>query len=404
MLDFSQVAAQMAAFAKEEVTSGAILAEARQEAARRLRSASPGWADVQGKIDSSKTSWLMPSWRERPDQTVPAPAMPESFTVLATDGSQIVADRHDLALCFLINIGYVALRYGQQPSATLRSHAKLATPDASLLSDAASDQDPIAPKRLSMHCRMQEIAGLAESILKENSGGSAAIPSVALCDGSLILWPLITESDGEYRRQILTMFQANLDAAREHGVPVAGYISRPMSKDVVNSLRVAVCPYEIANCDLKCRARNAPGLEYVAPPCGGTERVTDADLFGRVLRNGERSAIFYSGSKILCDQHYEQRHRIAFFYLHVGREVARVEIPAWVAEDAVLVDRVHALCLDQARKGDGYPVAISEAHEQAIVRGSDRAAFFHLMERHFVPEGIPVGTTQKALSKRARRV
>jgi hypothetical protein len=402
MLDFNQVAAQMCAFARDQVSSAELLKAALHEAAARLTESAPVWDAVRDKIRGSHTSWLMPEWREPPDTAVDAPAVPGEHVVLATDGSQIVADRHDLALCYLINIGFITLRYGAASSAALRSRPALAAPDDALLSDFHGEQDPIAPKRLSMRCRLEEIAGLVELIAEEAALAGPTPPSVALCDGSLILWPLETERDREYRDQVLSSFQRHLDPARAAGVPVAGYISTPMSKDVVNSLRVHACPYDVADCDRNCPESSLAGPQYVAPPCAGTERVTDADLFARILESGQRSAVFGSGSKILKD--YEPRHRTRFFYLHAGREVARVEIPAWVADDPALLAQTHALCCDQAQKGEGYPVALAEAHEQAIVRGAERSAFFHLMERHFVPAGLAAATTQKALSKRARRV
>ncbi len=34
---------------------------------------------------------------------------------------------------------------------------------------------------------------------------------------------------------------------------------------------------------------------------------------------------------------------------------------------------------DQIRKGSGYPVSLSEAHEQAVVRASDRELFYDLL-------------------------
>ncbi len=402
MLDFNQVAVQMQGFTRDQVNTLDQLRSALAEAGARLRDSGPEWEAVRTKISESHTSWLMPEWRERPDSVLAAPPAIEVYTALATDGSQIVADRHDLALCYLTNIGFIALRYGPESSALLRSRPALATPDDDLLSEFHGDQDPIAPKRLAMHCRLQEIAGLAELIEEEAVRQIGQVPMVALCDGSLILWPLETERHDEYRNRVLDSFQAGLDAARAARVPFAGYISKPMSRDVVNSLRVFVCPFEIADCDRNCPKSRLNPPHYEVPPCAGTERVTDAMLFATMLEPGERSAVFQSGSKILAA--YAPRHYVGFFYLHTGREVARVEIPAWVADDPRLLDQTHALCFDQAQKGDGYPVALAEAHEQAIVRGAERAAFFHLMERHFVPQGITIGTTRKALSKRARRV
>jgi hypothetical protein len=402
MLDFNQVAVQMATFARDQMNSNSVLRAALKEAAERLHNSGPEWPAVQAKIGARHTSWLMPVWRERPDNAFDPPPCLPTCTALATDGSQIVADRHDLALCYLVNVGYITLRYGENPSASLRSRPLLAVPDDTLLSEYHGDQDPIAPKRLAMHCRLHEIGGLAELIDEEAGRLTAHLSTVAFCDGSLILWPLESERDETYRGGVLNTFQRYLDIALARRVPLIGYISKPMSKDIVNSLRVSVCPFDAADCDRNCPKSSRPKPEYVEPICAGTERVTDADLFAGLLRAGQRSAIFGSGSKILRE--YEPRHRVAFFYMHTGREVARVEMPAWVANDVELLALTHTLCYDQAQKGDGYPVALAEAHEQAIVRGAERSAFFHLMERHFVTDGLSVETTQKALSKRARRV
>ena len=167
MLDFTQVAAQMDGFTRDHADLRDRLLEALKEAGNRLRNAAPRWEEVQSKIADSRTSWLMPDWREQPDQILPLPDPVEEYTALATDGSQIVADRHDLALCYLINVGYITLRYGASSSARLRSRPVLATPDDTLLSEYHGDQDPIAPARLAMHRRMQEIAGLVELIAEE---------------------------------------------------------------------------------------------------------------------------------------------------------------------------------------------------------------------------------------------
>jgi hypothetical protein len=71
-------------------------------------------------------------------------------------------------------------------------------------------------------------------------------------------------------------------------------------------------------------------------------------------------------------------HQIYFCYVHVGTEIARVEVPAWVAENPEKLDSALSLMLAQVQKGYGYPVALAEAHNQAVVRGGDRARFFAL--------------------------
>jgi len=103
-------------------------------------------------------------------------------------------------------------------------------------------------------------------------------------------------------------------------------------------------------------------------------------------------------------QKYYGEHKISFFYLKAGDEIARVEIPQWVAERDELVDMVHALALDQCRRGLGYPVALMEAHERAVVTAADREAFRLLVERAMAEVGIDVQVSGKSRSKRTRWV
>jgi NurA-like 5'-3' nuclease len=116
------------------------------------------------------------------------------------------------------------------------------------------------------------------------------------------------------------------------------------------------------------------------------------------LAPGERSPLFASRSAIVSRY---GPHRIQFFYLHVGAEIARIEVPAWVAEDAELLDRVHALAFDQAQKGMGYPITLQEAHNQAVVTREDRARFFSLLAGRMQQLGVRVSQSNKQLKKRS---
>jgi hypothetical protein len=122
----------------------------------------------------------------------------------------------------------------------------------------------------------------------------------------------------------------------------------------------------------------------------------DADLFGETLAPGQRSACFLERNTA-----YERFHqRAVFFYLNAaGAEIGRVELPEWAGEDDGVVSFVHAVIVDQIAKGQGYPVALKEAHEQAIVRTPDRLAFIELLERELVRRGRPVRHSLKDRSK-----
>jgi hypothetical protein len=107
--------------------------------------------------------------------------------------------------------------------------------------------------------------------------------------------------------------------------------------------------------------------------------------------------VFESTSRVLADY---GPHQIFFFYVHAGDEVGRVEVPRYVAEDDELLDLVHATIVDQAAKGGGYPVSLSEAHERAVVRGSEREGFYRHLEEVFVRNDIGVVASRKSLRKR----
>jgi len=84
--------------------------------------------------------------------------------------------------------------------------------------------------------------------------------------------------------------------------------------------------------------------------------------------------------------------------------MARVEVPLWVAERDELVDLVHALVLDQCRRGHGYPVALMEAHEKAVVTTADREQFWQLVEIALAEDRLTVRSSGKKKSKRLRWV
>jgi NurA-like 5'-3' nuclease len=100
-------------------------------------------------------------------------------------------------------------------------------------------------------------------------------------------------------------------------------------------------------------------------------------------------------------KHYGAQE-INFFYIRLDGEVGRVEIPLWVAEDERLVELVHSTILDQCQRGLGYPVALSEAHEQAVVTGADREQFWGLVEQVLADDKMLLESSAKRQSKRAR--
>ena len=112
-----------------------------------------------------------------------------------------------------------------------------------------------------------------------------------------------------------------------------------------------------------------------------------------------RSPVFASNSSVLSNLYGEHRH-VGFFFLNTGGEISRVELPQWVWEEPEQLALVHALVSDQLSLGRGYPIALSEAHEQAVVAVSERSLFFDLVRRAYGRHDVAAELSAKAMRKR----
>ena len=391
-LDLTKVASQVGSMVARLKTGSEERRERLQRALDVLGDKSIDLDQLKKKIVSSKTTWLVAGLVDGLDQHYEAPPSPAEFTIIATDGSHIDVDRHKSTRCYLINIGSIILHYGAHPDATLDSFPCLYAGDEDLVITpvgAKGREQPIEGVLLGIKRSVDECHQLAELAAELPDDSS----TLALLDGSLILWGL--EAYPEFVTEALLDkgFLRYLDEMHNRRIALASYISFPRSTDVVNALRVALCPHEPADCDRYCPANKARDCDVVAG-------VQDRELFSNLLGQGERSARFISPSKIV-EKRYGVHH-VYFFYLRVDDEIARIEIPRWVATDKSRLNLVHALVLDQCQRGQGYPVALSEAHEQAVVTNADKENFWQLVESSLVEEKLPSLSSAKSFSKRTR--
>jgi len=394
-LDITKVAAQVSGMIARLRDGSAQRQQRLQCALDTLGNQSADFEALQRKIAAARTTWLVAELVEGLDGHYAAPPAPAEFTVMATDGSHIDVDRHRSARCCLINIGAVVLSYGDEPSASLDSIPYLYSGDEEMMITPPGAnkgrQQPLEGTLLGIRRSVDECRYLAELA----AGLPAESSTLALIDGTLILWGLEAYPDfvgdvllhGGFLRVLDDMKKLN----SERRLALASYISFPRGTDVVNALRVALCPQEPVDCD-RCSTRD----------CDVVAGVRDRDLFSNLLGEGERSDIFISQSSVVR-KHYGE-HKVYFFYVRVGEEIARVEIPQWVALKDTLLNLTHSLVLDQCRRGYGYPVALSEAHEQAVVTGADREEFWQLVEQSLVEEKLPASGSAKSFSKRTRWV
>jgi hypothetical protein len=364
------------------------------------------------------------------------PVAPIAHTVIATDGSQIAPSHHEIAYCYLINVGRIILHYGQNRLPLLDSLPEVFYRPEDLY---VSRQWGIRTEEwMSYRRTVSEAIGLAElgEQVKETLAGVALdptgeplamipahwgktqkreqqdseqqanqpelppLPILALVDGSLIYWfldPLPTEAREKILPPIIDAWKKLWGA----GIPIVGYVSASRSGEALNFLRLQACPYDTPDCGTHCAAYP---LHEAAPPekrapCQVLDPLKDTALWAMELQPGQRSPIWRSSARILDS--YGDDSRIYFCYLHVGTEIARIEFPGWVANNPPLLESALSLTVAQVQKGYGYPVALAEAHNQAVVRGGDRSRFFALLEQQMIRAGLQnVGTSYKEARKR----
>ncbi|MBE9170639.1 DNA double-strand break repair nuclease NurA [Pleurocapsales cyanobacterium LEGE 06147] len=326
------------------------------------------------------------------DTCVDLQPSPYSHTVFATDGSQISPSHHEIAYCYLINVGRIMLHYGQSLHPLLDSVPEVFYKGEDL---HVSKQWGIRLEEwMSYRRTVSEIQMLADMACHWvlPPGAHQDIPNLAMVDGSLIYW-FLEGLPLEARDQILSPILAAWEQLRQTKIPLIGYVSAPRSIEALNLLRLQACPYEHPNCVAHC------GDLMDNYPCQQIGSLRDATFWVNRLAPGQRSPLYRSSLRIL--ELYEEPQRIYFCYVHVGTEIARIELPAWVAEDSDLLVQSLGIILAQVHKGYGYPVALAEAHNQAVVRGSDRARFFALLEQQLIRAGVRnVSTSYKEARKR----
>jgi len=367
MLNHSQVLAQL------QAVSNALFLDHSEQYAIARASFARLCADSQlsEKIKNLTGSWAVPQWNGPLDAVVPVATSSSAYSVIGIDGSQIYPDKHQGTGCFLINIGLTHFSYGTAIPVHFENRPFVFT---------ASEQEEGAPTDM-VNCKRQELEFTAGYEYARTAQAKAGQPFLFLFDGSLIFWHLEAH-DADIKERYLGKYIQSLQAFHAARIACAGYISLAKSKEVVSLIRAELCNFSMQG----CVAQEA------------VDQVVDTAVAGFFLQPSERSTVFKSMARITML--YPAPIAPHFFYLHVGHEIGRVEIPGWIAQDTALVDQVAALILDQSIKGNGYPVALAEAHEQAVVKGPDREFFYQLIQKLAFEQKKRVMPSQKSIKKR----
>lgn len=325
------------------------------------------------KVRQAQAPWPVPTWNGNLNDVKAIEKNKSTYTVVAVDGSQIYPDRHQGLACYLVNVGGVRLSYGSE----LKPVFFYSNPYVF----SGNDEQSVDYSAEMVNCKRQELE-LNEGVrFASMTQLETTEPLLLLFDGSLIFWHLEAK-DMRLKEIFLSTYLASLLQLYQKRILTASYISMPKSRELINLVRLSLCNFDTTQSQL---------YEPV-------DRLVDTAIAWNILEDGQRTIVFTNHAHI--SDSYPEIIRPHFFYLHVGSEIGRVEIPAWVARDEALIDTVAQIVYDQCQKGRGYPVALAESHEQAVVKGPDRDFFYHVIAKIGFERNRRMPVSQKVIKKR----
>lgn len=386
----------------EQVEKMAVNARARDEmrwerltaVADTLRTYNESWTELEERIEEAialtlKSPQPRPYSAARPfdhdaplDTAVSPPPLPAQATLIAVDGSQIVPDRHAPFVYNLVNIGGIVYFHGRETAPDTFAIPQLTFPPADQLSDRNfQDGDSVTLARDTF-----EMETLAQKVATYRAGPSAHEPILAIMDQRLLYVPATTESDRAAKNQAIEAWQKGMKRIHDQQSWLVGYIDRPAKSSVIAMLYALQQPKPSDPSKL-----------------GEWEGLMDRELFAQILGPGQRSKLFvdvsFANEKF---KEFSKQQEICFFYLNpgqVGQDIARVDVPRWVAEDNTAVDTIHALLLSQCQLLGSYPYIIARADEMAVVTQQDRERLELLIGKKLVEQGLSPTESNKQLMK-----
>jgi len=379
-VDYLGLRSQARDAALEAKTQIQLIGERYERAAALLSSRADTLEEIKEKVAAAarvdpRLRCAVPT-TEKLNQAQPLPSLPERYTLIASDGSQINPNPHEPLHYFLINVG--AIEFFGGSSAAPKVHTESHLHYAEYTSSGSFTDDQVSLRR-----DKEERTKLAKL-----SAEATQRPLLTLTDGPLELWggKTGTSEDSQFK-QSLEEYLKSLDELHRLGAATAGYVDKPRA-------------------DLLVRM-----LEVIDSPPAGAERkfrgVTDAMLLKDILGSGQRSAVFATQSQSAAE--YTGHNALHFFYLNVSQTrtpwLARVEIPAWVATNKEMLDGLHAVLIDQTKAlgANAYPYVLHRAHEIALVKFEEHEQVSRLLINELKGLGIEPGLlSQKAASKKMR--
>jgi hypothetical protein len=337
---------------------------------------------IQGKIQRAGENWpgAVPT-NETIHRSFPPLPLPKTFNVIASDGSQIHPDRHAPTRYYLINIGNIRIHYGSGDVPKATSNGTIYYEDGDFYDEQGSEISTAVINGLRDASELETLAQIVETCRND--------PSICLLDNGLLLWLAAQTGDRPSRQidLILRKYLQQLSMIQRTNAALAGFIDRPRHTNVIALLHL---------CSLASEDISEDGLR-LNPYMG----IPDQALFRQILDPGYRSALFIQNSWLNRDFR-KSGHEIYFFYLNTGEknQIARVEVPQWVATSPDLLSLTHSALFEQCKLTGGYPYALVRAHELAVVTNADRQTLDAMIQNTMLEYGWMLQHSLKSETKR----
>jgi hypothetical protein len=289
-------------------------------------------------------------------------------------------DRHQPVYYGLINTGAIVLKMNTGEAPEVVTESRLLS-DEELVSKTGN---PISDTMLGLMRDTEERTTMLKLVQKSSQGKHQII---TLTDGPIELWGRREGDEAMLFEENLKKYLSALSHIQELGSITAGYIDHPGANPVCRMLEVAMAGEE-----------EMVAIKQFRPLDG----ISDRWLFGNpaalVLFPGERSAVFALKSRSEAD--YQGIFALHFFYINVSKDlndpqIARIDIPGWVAEDDGKVGQLHACIVEQCGLlgSKPFPYIIHRAHEIAVVTYEEKKQIDALFQIESLSQGHDAGAT-----------
>lgn len=395
-LEFEKLTTAVADMARHTSQRRRQQQEQLQSARQRLADYATAWDTIDACLDKAMRQADEKFYRSaRPlnhdgalNEGIPAPDCPAPATIIASDGSQIVPDRHAPFLYYLLNVGIIIYHHGRGLPPETFTRPTLDYPKSTAREE--EDSFTVNSALVNVWRDQAEIETLADTVWHNRD---RAQPLLALIDQRLLYWPA-GGLPGAEGRKVVEAWQVAMTKVRDSGGLLAGYIDRPGKRSVLSMLHTL---------DIDQPDFDVGTIHKLGPYQG----LTDTDLFAPILKPGERSKLFIDISQ--HNKSFRDRdpdNQVCFFYLNPGQrghQIARVDVPMSVAREPEAVAVVHALIYDQCRILGDYPYVITRADEVAVVGKRDQQELDNRIALKMESQGVAGAVTAKQQAKEYAR-